>query len=93
MAMALNYWCRLRDLNPRPSDYKSDALPTELSRLNKEYNTRKYSKNKYNFAKVEKRAQKIIVVSKKPKCVKYDPMYMILHERPIITVISRNYDR
>src|SRR5699024_5577826 len=24
--------CRLKDLNPRPSDYKSDALPTELSR-------------------------------------------------------------
>ena len=25
-------WCRLRDSNPRPSDYKSDALPAELSR-------------------------------------------------------------
>ena len=25
--------CRLHDLNTRPSDYKSDALPTELSRL------------------------------------------------------------
>ena len=25
-------WCRLRDLNPRPTDYKSVALPTELSR-------------------------------------------------------------
>lgn len=25
-------WCRLRDLNSRPSDYKSDALPAELSR-------------------------------------------------------------
>ena len=24
--------CRLHDLNTRPSDYKSDALPTELSR-------------------------------------------------------------
>ena len=24
--------CRLKELNPRPSDYKSDALPTELSR-------------------------------------------------------------
>ena len=23
-------WCRQRDLNSRPSDYKSDALPTEL---------------------------------------------------------------
>ena len=26
-------WCRQRDLNSRPSDYKSDALPTELYRL------------------------------------------------------------
>ena len=26
-------WSRQRDLNPRPSDYKSDALPTELCRL------------------------------------------------------------
>ena len=25
-------WCRLQDSNPRPSDYKSDALPAELSR-------------------------------------------------------------
>ena len=25
-------WCRLRDSNPRPSDYKSDALPAELNR-------------------------------------------------------------
>ena len=25
-------WCRQRDLNSRPSDYKSDALPTELYR-------------------------------------------------------------
>ena len=24
--------CRLKDLNPRPTDYKSVALPTELSR-------------------------------------------------------------
>jgi hypothetical protein len=22
------YWCRLRDSNPRPSDYKSDAIAT-----------------------------------------------------------------
>ena len=32
--------CRLKELNPRPSDYDSDALPTELSRQNlikKEY--------------------------------------------------------
>ena len=28
----LRVWCRLRDLNPRPSDYKSDALPTGLNR-------------------------------------------------------------
>src|SRR5207249_8209837 len=26
-------WCRLRDSNPRPRDYKSRALPAELSRL------------------------------------------------------------
>ena len=26
------WWCRLRDSNPRPTDYKSVALPTELSR-------------------------------------------------------------
>ncbi len=26
------HWSRQRDLNPRPSDYKSDALPTELCR-------------------------------------------------------------
>ena len=35
--LPLNYvrvLCRLHDLNTRPSDYKSDALPTELSRLN-----------------------------------------------------------
>ena len=25
-------WCRLRDSNPRPRDYKSRALPAELSR-------------------------------------------------------------
>jgi hypothetical protein len=34
--MELNHlesWSRRRDLNPRPSDYKSDALPTELRRL------------------------------------------------------------
>ena len=27
-------WCRLEDLNPQPTDYKSVALPIELSRLN-----------------------------------------------------------
>jgi hypothetical protein len=27
------YWSRERDLNPRPDDYESTALPTELSRL------------------------------------------------------------
>jgi hypothetical protein len=26
-------WCRLRDSNPRPPDYKSGALPAELRRL------------------------------------------------------------
>ena len=26
-------WCRLKDLNPQPTDYKSVALPVELSRL------------------------------------------------------------
>ena len=26
-------WCRLQESNPRPDDYKSTALPTELSRL------------------------------------------------------------
>ena len=26
-------WCRLKDLNPQPTDYKSVALPIELSRL------------------------------------------------------------
>src|SRR5713226_8694244 len=28
-----NSWSRRRDLNPRPTDYKSVALPTELRRL------------------------------------------------------------
>jgi hypothetical protein len=27
-----NQWCRLEDLNPQPTDYKSVALPIELSR-------------------------------------------------------------
>ncbi len=26
-----NFWCQLSDLNQRPSDYKSDALPAELN--------------------------------------------------------------
>src|ERR1039458_404759 len=30
--MWLISWSWRRDLNPRPSDYKSDALPTELRR-------------------------------------------------------------
>ena len=25
------FWCQLSDLNQRPSDYKSDALPAELN--------------------------------------------------------------
>ncbi len=28
----LNQWSRQRDSNPRPTDYKSVALPTELCR-------------------------------------------------------------
>jgi hypothetical protein len=31
-ALSKSAWSRRRDLNPRPSDYKSDALPTELRR-------------------------------------------------------------
>ena len=27
-----SYWCRLQESNPRPTDYKSVALPTELNR-------------------------------------------------------------
>jgi hypothetical protein len=27
------FWSRLSELNRRPSNYESDALPTELSRL------------------------------------------------------------
>ena|GEM_PF-7055305 len=30
----VSMWSRRRDSNPRPSDYKSDALPTELRRPN-----------------------------------------------------------
>ena len=26
------HWCRLEELNPQPTDYKSVALPIELSR-------------------------------------------------------------
>ena len=29
---AIKIWCRRKDSNPRPPDYKSDALPTELLR-------------------------------------------------------------
>ncbi len=32
-AVACEGWCRLGDSNPRPRDYKSRALPAELSRL------------------------------------------------------------
>jgi hypothetical protein len=31
--LAENLWSRLPELNRRPSNYESDALPTELSRL------------------------------------------------------------
>ena len=30
--LARTLWCRLRDSNPRPTDYKSVALPAELNR-------------------------------------------------------------
>ena len=30
--LACEKWCRLQESNPRPTDYKSAALPTELSR-------------------------------------------------------------
>src|ERR1043166_5375381 len=33
VSCAESEWCRLRDSNPRPRDYKSRALPAELSRL------------------------------------------------------------
>src|SRR5262245_46799737 len=33
-------WCRQRDSNPRPPDYKSGALPAELCRLPISYKTR-----------------------------------------------------
>ncbi len=32
-------WCRLEDLNPQPTDYKSVALPIELSRHGGDYRT------------------------------------------------------
>ena len=32
MPEPLKSWCRLQESNPRPPDYKSGALPTELSR-------------------------------------------------------------
>ena len=32
-------WCRREDLNPQPTDYKSVALPIELSRHNINYIT------------------------------------------------------
>ena len=38
MSIFKNLWCRSRDLNPRPSDYKSDALPAELDRQRNAYN-------------------------------------------------------
>jgi hypothetical protein len=31
-AIVATFWCRLQDLNPQPTDYKSVALPIELSR-------------------------------------------------------------
>ena len=38
-ALSNGCWSRRRDLNPRPSDYKSDALPTELRRHATERNS------------------------------------------------------
>ena len=35
--ICLIFWCRVRDLNPRPPDYKSGALPTVLTRLARPY--------------------------------------------------------
>jgi hypothetical protein len=32
-------WCRRKDSNPRPDDYKSTALPTELLRHNAKHHT------------------------------------------------------
>jgi hypothetical protein len=34
----VNNWSWRRDLNPRPSDYKSDALPAELRQHNSPHN-------------------------------------------------------
>ena len=34
-----NFWCRSRDSDPRPSDYKSEALPAELDRQRTAYIT------------------------------------------------------
>ena len=36
----LKKWCRLRESNPQPPDYKSDALPVAPSRHGGEYRTR-----------------------------------------------------
>ncbi len=36
-----DWWCRVRDSNPRPPDYKSGALPTELTRLGRGYGARR----------------------------------------------------
>src|SRR5579862_7264255 len=41
----LKYWSWRRDLNPRPSDYKSDALPAELRQPPQTYN---YTNRKVN---------------------------------------------
>jgi hypothetical protein len=38
--LAENLWSRLPELNRRPSNYESDALPTELSRLSSEREVR-----------------------------------------------------
>src|SRR5690606_12947562 len=33
----LHEWCRRKDLNPQPTDYKSVALPVELLRLKRKW--------------------------------------------------------
>lgn len=52
-------WSWLRDLNPRPSAYKADALPTELSQQNRAKNikilenkSRHCSKKNFNVKEI-----------------------------------------
>ena len=43
-AYTVLFWSWLTDLNPRPADYKSAALPTELNQRMQFYNEDYYSK-------------------------------------------------